>query len=245
MAVSKSMNFPDNAKPNRGYADQVAEQSQVTLNSSGTFLPVPGPVGPQGPAGRDGKDGKDGKQGDQGPEGKPGARGPQGHSGKDGKSSLSSSGQKAGWGLYKNLSERSVSLGISKGVDGWVRVNMNSENTNEKYLPEGSGSLYNNDSKTINFRGLNIGAIVNIKYNFEFTTYVSNTELWLRTAFVNTDKSYSKFVGIFKYQSDYDISIEQQIYIEDNSLWSSGAFPEFRSDFDSAIRLKNIYISVL
>lgn len=245
MAVSKSMNFPEQAKPLRGYADQVVEQAQVVLGAGGTFLPVPGPVGPQGPAGKDGKDGKDGKEGPQGPEGKPGPKGAPGATGKDGESSLSSAGQQAGWASYENLAFKQDKLGISRGVDGWVRIDLVDVKANEQYTPKGCTSLYNTHTRALNFKGLKIGSIVNIKYNIELTTYVNNTELWLRTHFLATDLAYAKFVGSFKYQSQYDISIEQQVYIENQAYWGNGAVPEFRTDFDSEIRIKSIYISVL
>ena len=245
MAVSKSMNFPDSAKPSKGYADQVFEQSQNVTLTSGNFLPVPGPVGPPGAAGRDGKDGKTGDRGPEGPEGKQGPKGDKGASGKDGISSLSSSGQQAGWASYTNSLTKPINLGISRGVDGWVRADMVIGESNEKYLPKGCSSLYNEHSKTLNFRGVEIGAIVNIKYNFYLTTYASNTELWLRTNFLNIESMSSKFIGSFKYQAQYEISVEQQVYIEDHSFWSNGAFPEFRTDFDAQLQMKSIYVSVL
>jgi hypothetical protein len=242
MAASKSMDFP-NAKKS-SYAAQV-EQSQAGALSENTlsFLPVPGPVGPPGPAGRDGKDGKEGPQG---PEGKAGPKGAQGPAGKDGLSSLSSSGQQAGWASYHNKVEKPFKLGISEGDDGWVSTFLLSEGiSNEKYLPKGCTSLWNDHARAFNFRGLQEGAQVLITYSFELTTYSSNTEVWIRTYSANSDLDISQFIGSLKYQHTYPITVTQQIFIENQKIWGNGAMPQIRTDFDASVIMKSIYVSVV
>lgn len=242
MATSKSMDFPGAKKSS--YAAQVEQsQSSGLPDNTLSFLPVPGPVGPQGPAGRDGKDGKEGPQG---PEGKQGPKGQQGPAGKDGLSSLSSSGQQAGWASYHNKSEKSFKLGISEGDDGWVPVFLLSDGvSNEKYLPIGCTSLWNDHSRTFNFRGLEEGAQVFITYSFELTTYSSNTEVWIRTYSPNSDLDISQFIGSLKYQHTYPITVTQHIFIENQKIWGNGAVPQIRTDYDASVILKSIYVSVV
>jgi hypothetical protein len=243
MAVSKSMDFPGAKKSS--YAAQV-EQSQASpiADNSLSFLPVPGPVGPQGPAGRDGKDGKPGPEG---PEGKPGQKGDRGFPGKDGLSSLSSSGQQAGWASYTNTIEKPTKLGVSQGNDGWVTLLLDTKDKsqNEKYLPKGCTSLWNSHQRALNFHGINEGSQVFITYNFELTTYTANTEVWLRTYFANKDQEFVQFVGSLKYQNVYNLSVTQNIFIEDNSMWLNGAVPQLRTDFDASVILNSVYVSVV
>lgn len=242
MAVSKSMDFPGAKKSS--YAAQV-EQVASTISNDGSlsFLPVPGPQGPPGPSGRDGKDGS------QGPEGKPGEQGPKGErgtSGKDGKSSLSSSGQQAGWSSYSNKKESEIRLGITKGDEGWVSVYIFSDkNVNEKYLPENAVSFWNDNTKMLNFRGVKEGSQAFITYNFELTTYTPHTEVWIRTFFPNHNKEISQFVASLKYQHTYPISVTQQIFIENERMWQSGAYPQIRTDYDASVVMKSIYVSVV
>jgi hypothetical protein len=241
MAVSKSMDFPEGQKS--GYAAQVQQsQSSPYQENTLSFLPVPGPVGPQGPAG---KDGKDGKEGPVGPEGKQGQKGVQGPAGKDGKSSASSSGQQAGWASYVSSSSSDIRLGANKGLDGWVSASLTSPKIFEEYLPSGCVSLWNSHSKMLNFKGLNIGAQAFITYNFELTTFQPNTELWIRTFFPSNSKEFSQFVGSFKYQHIYNLSVTQQIFIEDQQMWGNGALPQIRSDFEASLILNSIYVSVV
>lgn len=239
MAVSKSMDFPSAKKSS--YTAQV-EQSQAvhSSDSSISFLPVPGPVGPEGPQGRSGSDGKEGPQG---PEGK---TGPKGSSGKDGVSSLSSSGQQAGWASYHNKIEKPFKLGISEGEDGWVTVFINSLGVSrETYLPRGCEPLWNTHSNSFNFRGLKEGAQVFITYSFELTTYSSNTEAWIRTYSVNGELDVSQFIGSLKYQHTYPITVTQQLFIENQKIWGNGAVPQIRTDYDSSVIIKSIYVSVV
>ncbi len=241
MAVSKSMDFPGAKKSS--YAAQV-EQSQATGLPENTlsFLPVPGPVGPQGPAGRDGKDGKEGPQG---PEGKAGPKGPQGPAGKDGLSSLSSSGQQAGWASYINNNPTNIRLGATRGVDGWVSLYMSSEKNNEQFLPKNTVSLWNSHSRMLNFKGVHIGSQMFVTYNLELTTFTANTEVWLRTFFPAHEQEISQLVGSFKYQNVYDISVTQQIFIENQQIWGNGGVPQIRTDFDASVIFKSVYVSVV
>jgi len=237
------MDFPGAKKSS--YAAQV-EQSQATGLPDNTlsFLPVPGPVGPEGPAGRDGKDGKEGPEG---PEGKPGPKGAQGPAGKDGLSSLSSSGQQAGWASYINTITKPTKLGISQGDDGWVTLLLDTKEKyqNETYLPKGSTSLWNSHQRALNFHGIKEGSQIFVTYNFELTTYTSNTEVWLRTYFSSKDQEFVQFVGSLKYQNVYNLSVTQNIFIEDKSMWGNGAVPQIRTDFDASVILNSVYVSVV
>jgi hypothetical protein len=243
MAVSKSMDFPGAKKSS--YAAQV-EQSQASPSTDNalSFLPVPGPVGPQGPAGRDGKDGKEGPQG---PEGQKGPKGEKGQSGQNGLSSLSSSGQQAGWASYTNAIEKPTKLGISQGDDGWVTLLLDTKDKvqNEKYLPKGCTSLWNSHQRALNFHGIKEGSQIFVTYNFELTTYTANTEVWLRTYFASKDQEFVHFVGSLKYQNVYNLSVTQNIFIEDRAMWGSGAVPQIRTDFDSSVFFNSVYVSVV
>jgi len=239
MATSKSMDFPGANKSS--YAAQVQQSGYSDkVNTSSSFLPVPGPEGPPGPQGPAGRNGKDGEQGPPGPKGD---RGP---SGANGKSSLSPSGQTPGWASYHNGIEKSFGLGISKGDDGWVTTYVLSENmSNEKYLPEDCTSLWNNHARAFNFKGLKEGAQVFITYSFELTTYSSNTEAWIRTYSPNSNLDISQFIGSMKYQHTYPITVTQQIFIENQKIWGNGAVPQIRTDYDASVVMKSIYVSVV
>ena len=236
MATSKSMDFPGANKSS--YAAQVQQSGYSDKgNTLSSFLPVPGPEGPPGPQGPAGRNGKDGEQGPPGPKGD---RGP------NGKSSSSSSGQTPGWASYHNGIEKSFGLGISKGDDGWVTTYVLSENmSNEKYLPENCTSLWNNHARAFNFKGLKEGAQVFITYSFELTTYSSNTEAWIRTYSPNSNLDISQFIGSMKYQHTYPITVTQQIFIENQKIWGNGAVPQIRTDYDAAVVMKSIYVSVV
>jgi hypothetical protein len=243
MAVSKSMDFPGAKKSS--YAAQV-EQSQAspTVDNALSFLPVPGPVGPQGPAGRDGRNGEQGLQGAQG---EPGPKGDRGPAGANGQSSLSSSGQQAGWASYINTIEKPTKLGISQGDDGWVTLLLDTKDKsqNEKYLPEGCTSLWNSHQRALNFHGIKEGSQVSVTYNFELTTYTSNTEVWLRTYFATNNQEFVQFVGSLKYQNTYNLSVTQKIFIENHAMWGNGAVPQIRTDFDASVIFNSVYVSVV
>lgn len=243
MAASKSMDFPGAKKSS--YAAQVEQNQNGYQENTLSFLPVPGPQGPQGPAGRDGRDGEPGKEGPQGPEGKIGPKGTTGANGKDGKSSLSSSGQQAGWASYTSGSPISTMLGATRGTDGWVSLSMASVSANETFLPKDTVSLWNSHSKMLNFKGVNVGAQVFVTYNFELTTFNPNTEVWLRTFFPADSQEFAHLVGSFKYQHVYNLSVTQQIFIENQKMWGNGAVPQIRTDFDSSVILNSVFVSVV
>ena len=243
MAVSKSMDFPSGKKSS--YAAQV-EQSQAspTVDNALSFLPVPGPVGPQGPAGRDGRNGEQGLPGQQG---EPGPKGDRGPAGINGQSSLSSAGQQAGWASYTNTIDKPTKLGISQGDDGWVTLLLDTKDKsqNEKYLPDGCTSLWNSHQRALNFHGIKEGSQVSVTYNFELTTYSSNTEVWLRTYFATNDQEFVQFVGSLKYQNIYNLSVTQKIFIENHEMWGNGAVPQIRTDFDASVIFNSVYVSVV
>ncbi len=236
MAISKSMDSPIKKS---AYAAQV-EQSQDTSLS---FLPVPGPVGPPGPQGPQGIPGPQGIQGDKGDPGKPGK---DGKNGLDGKSVLSPSEQQIGWGYYENTSLKEKRTGIDQGVDGWVNLFLesSSKSKNEIYLPKGDVSLWNDQTKKINFKTLEIGSIVTIRYNVQLTTYSNNTEVWFRTFLTDEDFCPTTYVGNLKYQYDYEFSVEQTLFIKDARVQSFGGTPQIRTDNACEALLRSVYIAV-
>jgi hypothetical protein len=240
MAISKSMDSPYRKS---NYADQVS-QSQVQDNPL-SFLPVPGPAGPQGPKGEKGDQGIQGPPGERGEAGKPGTNGKDGKPGKDGQSVISPSGQQIGWGSYQNGQIRQIRTGADQGNDGWVQLIMGSTSkVNEKFLPSGDVSFWNEFSKKINFKTLEIGSIVTICYNLALTTYSNNTEVWFRTLLSEEGTSPISYVGNLKYQYDYEFSIQQTIFIEDASYQNYGGIPQIRTDNPCEAILKSLYISV-
>lgn len=238
MAISKSMDSPIKKS---NYASKV-EQSQDTTNTL-AFLPVPGPQGERGPKG---ETGQQGLQGIQGPKGDKGDPGKDGKNGLNGKSILSPSEQMIGWGYYENANPIQQRTGIDKGEDGWVNLLLKdiSENTNEKYLPFGNVSLWNKTTERLNFKTLNVGSIVTICYNISLTTYMNNTEVWIKT-FLNDDAISPVFyVGNLKYQYDYDFSIQQTVFVGDQKIQSFGAIPQIRTDNSCEAILKSVYVYV-
>lgn len=241
MAISKSMDSPIKKS---NYADQVS-QSQNQENTL-SFLPVPGPQGPEGAKGPKGDKGEQGLPGTQGEKGDTGKPGKDGRNGIDGKSVLSPSEQQIGWGSYENSETRNTKTGIDQGVDGWVSIILQdlSKNTNEAFLPKGSVALWNEYTKKINFKTLENGSIVTIRYDIALTTYINNTEVWFRTLLHNEEESPISYVGNLKYQYDYDFSVEQTVYIKGLGDKNFGAIPQIRTDNACDVRLKSIYISV-
>lgn len=239
MAVSKSMDFPGKKK---NYAAQVVQSQQTVSEDNISYVPIPGPQGPPGPQG------DPGVPGPSGPAGKDGAAGPRGERGapgKDGLSSLSSSGQQAGWAAYFNKDKKSIRLGIEKGDDGWVNVWVDAKPKNEKYLPVNATSLWNENQRMLNFHGINIGSQILVTYNFELTTYNTNTEVWIRTFFPKNETDISHFVASLKYQYTYNISVTQNLFIENDSIWASGGIPQIRTDYDCDVIMNSIYVSVI
>ena len=249
MSISKSMDSPVKKS---NYADQV-NQSQVQDNTL-SFLPVPGPAGPQGPKGEKGDQGIQGLPGERGEAGKPGKNGKDGKDGKDGinglpgkdgKSVISPSGQQIGWGYYQNGQIRQIRTGADQGNDGWVQLVMGSTSkVNEKFLPIGDVSFWNEFSKKINFKTLEIGSIVTICYNISLTTYSNNTEVWFRTLLSDESASPVSYVGNLKYQYDYEFSVQQTIFVEDAYYQNYGGIPQIRTDNPCEAILRSIYIAV-
>jgi hypothetical protein len=242
MPVSKSMDFPGNKKSS--YAAQVVETQSVNSDILINYVPVPGPAGPMGPSG---PQGVPGPQGPAGKDGIQGLKGERGIPGKDGESSLSSSGQQAGWASYFHKSRKDIKLGVNEGEDGWVSVWVDSKgsNTNEKYLPEGCTSLWNEHQRMLNFHGLKVGSQVFVTYNFELTTNSNNTEVWIRTYFPKSATEISQFVASLKYQYVYNMYVTQHFFVEDEYMWASGAIPQIRTDYDSSVIMNSIYVSVV
>lgn len=237
--MAKSMSFPESAKRKK-YSDVII-QDETSEKENISYVAVPGPQGPQGLQGPKGETGPQGPQGPQGPKGDPG------RDGKDGISLISPSGQNIGWALYSNHNRKQIMVGATRGNDGWVRINIDSEGpyTNEKYLPSSKlVSLWINEAQKINFRSLKIGAIVSILYNFELTTLQNNTEAWVRTNILNTENYPTSYIGLLKYQFTHDISIEQKIVIDSINTQASGGIPEIRTDHDAIVVLKSICILV-
>lgn len=235
--ASKNMDFPTSKKA--AYAAQV-QQSQIQELGVASYIPVPGPQGERGPAGPQGPSGPKGDKGDPGEPGKPGKPG------KDGKSGIPVHGQQSGWALYENSDSRMSQLGATKGIDGWVDlyVNGKGDGTNEKYLPEGSVSLYNTNSRRINLKNLKIGSSVDIIYNIEVETFTPNTEVWVRSLFPDTGDEYTSLVGNLKYQYTYDFSVSHNLVLSKEVNKVSGLIPQIRTDMDAIARIKSIVISV-
>jgi hypothetical protein len=232
------MDFPVNNKSS--YTSKV-ENSKGLIDNP-TFLAVPGPQGVQGkpgiqgPQGLPGKDGKDGIQGPKGDRGLPG---------KDGKSYITSYDQDPGWASYESLEPVEIKSGSNKGVDGWVSLFISKKSVSEeRYLPKGSVSLYNPETKSINLKGLKLGSQVNITYEFAISTIHANTEVWLRSYFINSKREVTSFAATLKYQHEYLISQTHSIFLKEDSDKKSGIVPQIRTDFDAFIKLKSIHISV-
>lgn len=235
MAISKSMDSPVKKS---NYASKV-EESQDTSNTL-TFLPVPGPAGPQGPKG---DTGEKGAQGIPGPKGDIGLPGKNGKNGIDGKSILSPSEQMLGWGYYKGKEINKAKTGIEESEDGWVNLVIGDiDESTEQFLPKGNVSLWNSTTKRLNFKTLNVGSIITIRYNIELSTHINNTEVWVKTLLDNEEYSEISFVGSLKYQYDYDFSVEHTVFLHDSKMQSFGGIPQIRTDNPCSARLNSIYI---
>lgn len=242
MAISKGMDFPTSKKSN--YAQQVEQSQSVSPESLATYIPIPGPQGPQGPSGVQGLQGPKGERGPEGQKGEPGKDGKNGKNGKDGVSYIPVSGQKPGWAHYKNIKAVPVRLGAQHGEDGWVTVFVDSKESEESYLPEGSVSLYNASSRTVNTIGLSQGARVDISYEIDLDLYSNNTEIWVRTYFQEDNSEVVSFVGTMKYSGVHTISVQQTFFVKNKSMKLLGAIPQIRTDFESSGVLRSISIAV-
>jgi hypothetical protein len=235
MAVSQNINFPSS-----GYASKVQASKQI---EEPQFFAVPGPQGPQGPPGPPGQKGAPGVPGES-IKGDRGVPGPAGKNGKDGKSYFPSYNQNAGWAKYSDPQNKQLPIGATRGTDGWVSFWLDGSEKEERYLPDGSVSLYSPETRKINFRGMAIGAQVQIVYTFEITTFSPNTEVMSRSLFHGTDKAFVTLVGSLKYQHTYEMSVTHQVTIENELDKTSGIVPQLMSDLDALASLKSIYISV-
>jgi hypothetical protein len=237
MSVSKNMDFPSSKKSSYS---QLTQQAQPVENSI-SYIPVPGP---QGPKGDPGSAGVRGDRGERGEKGDAGPKGEAGKNGKDGKTYLPVYNQDTGWAKYGNSETDQTRLGATRGQDGWVSFSVDRDPSIEKYLPRDSVSLYGGGTKRINLKGLELGSRLDVTYTFEVETLSSNTELWCRTYFPGPERDVTTFMGILKYQYNYEMSVTQSIFVESESDKNSGAVPQLRTDMDALARLKSIHISV-
>jgi len=244
--MATSMEPPQPLK-RKNYLDAVKSSTPQELEKQYIAVPgLQGETGLQGPKGDKGDTGPEGPQGPKGDQGKTGPQGERGEPGKSGQSYDSASGQYPGWAYYKNESNKITLLGPQRGDDGWVSINFlsNKETSNEEYLMKNSGELWMSDLGVFNFKGLKLGAKVDIRYDFTINTESNYTELWLRTFNEKYSKSPISYVANLKYQYSYDMSFFQTIYIDDQRIKSHGAKPQARTDSESSLLLNGIYISV-
>lgn len=238
--MAKSMEFPESVKKKK-YSEVINKDEDSSSTLLTNYIAVPGPQGPQG---LQGPKGDQGIQGIQGPKGDPGKNG---KDGKDGLGIISPSKQNIGWALYYNHERNVISLGADKGNDGWVRLNIKSEGpkTNENFIPRDNYvALWMDSAQKINLKGLKVGAMLDISYNIEITTLQNNTELWYRSYTESSEHYPTSYGGILKYQFSYDMCLDQRIVVDSYLTWSSGIFPEIRTDNDSLMIVKSIIIGV-
>lgn len=230
MAISSNMDFP---KSNYASAVNNSKGSQDP-----TFFAVPGPQGQPGPKGDKGEKGDPGKDGPSGP------RGERGANGRDGKSYFPTYSQNVGWASYKNKNTNTVPSGATRGEDGWVQLFILTGESVEKFLPEDSVSLYSDEIRKINTRGLKVGAQISITYDIEIITFSSNTEVWMRSVFVGLGDAHTTFCANLKYQHNYEMSVTHRMFITSEAHKAAGIVPQIRTDMDAAVKIKSIYVSV-
>lgn len=235
--MTRDVEFPAIRKKSSPYEKEASAQP---IPEGPQYIAVPGPAGPPGSQGPAGPQGLPGKQGDQGPRGEKGA------AGRDGETYLPVYKQKTGWARYGNSDLRQIALGANRGKDGWVNFDVNASKANsiESYLPYKSVSLYNPETDRINLKHLAVGTRIAITYNLKLSTMSSNTELWVRSIFPTSKRAYTSFIGNFKYEYDYDLSVTQFLTIENESERSDGILPQARSDMSSLLVPVSITISV-
>jgi hypothetical protein len=237
--MAKSMDFPQKKK----YLETIQEVKTTE------YIAVPGiqgekgergPVGPQGPQGEKGERGEKGPQGTQGPKGEKGDPG-KGAEGYD-----SPSGQYPGWAYYAGSETGIHRVGPERGEDGWVSffLDIDDSQTIETYLPNKSVSLLSQVSKNINLKTLKVGSKVEVRYDFSLETYSNNTEVWIRTLLKDEGLSPIGYVGLLKYQYQYDLSYSQTIFITSDKVKNFGGTPQIRTDNEGSFVLKGIYIAV-
>ena len=246
--MAKSMESPQPLK-RKGYSQAIQEAELQQPQDLREYIPVPGLTGVQGERGLKGEPGEKGDTGPAGPKGDTGQAGPQGVRGEPGRVTGGQDvapGQYLGWAHYKNKKDLATRLGPEKGNDGWVfpKFELDVDGSNSTYMPDGSSSLVLLDSNMLSFRSLKIGAKIDIKYDFEITTYSNYTELWLRLFSEKYENLPTSYVANFNYQYSYDMSFFQTLYLDTSKIKNSVIRPEFRTDAESSIVLKGMYISV-
>lgn len=244
MTISKSMDSPDFSKRKK-YSETV----QSTQGSLIEYIAVPGIQGEQGEKGPKGDKGDAGPIGPKGDKGEVGPQGPKGEKGDPGKGAEgydSPSEQYPGWVYYKNKNTKEVRLGPERGDDGWVSIDfsIDEKNSNEKYIPKSSVSLWNSETKSFNFKALKLGAKIEVRYDFVLTTYSNNTEVWNRLFIPEYYQTPTGYVGTLKYQYSYDMSYSQTFYVDAQRVKTLGGKIQFRADNESNILLNSIYIAV-
>ena len=244
--MSKSMDFPK-----KKYAETV-QLTQESLQGNTEYIAVPGMTGEKGDVGPQGPQGPEGPRGERGlpgKDGKPGPAGPQGPKGEAGKSNgqsyESQSGQYPGWAYYENKNKRQIHLGPNRGDDGWVTLSIDEDPENNilSFLPIGGVSLWNQSTGRINFKQLKVGAKVDIRYDIILTTEYNSTEAWIRT-YIPRVESPTGYIGMLKYKYPYEMSFNQTLYIDISKIKSEGGIIQARTDSESTIILKGMYISV-
>jgi hypothetical protein len=241
--MAQNMEPPQPLKK-KNYLDAVKSSSPQELEKQ--YIAVPGIQGEPGLTGPKGDKGDAGPTGPKGDQGKPGPQGERGEPGRGGEGYDSPSGQYPGWVYYQNGSNKLTLLGPQRGDDGWVSINFypNLESSNQEYIMKNSNELWLSDTNMFNFKGLKLGAKVDIRYDFTITTDSNYTELWLRIFNEKYSKSPISYVANLKYQYSYDMSFFQTIYMDDQRIKGYGARPQARTDSESSMWLKGIYISV-
>ena len=244
--MAKNMESPQPLRK-KNYLDAVQSSNPQELDKQ--YIAVPGLQGETGLTGPKGDKGDKGDTGPQGPQGERGRTGPQGERGEPGKGGEgydSPSRQYPGWAYYKNGSDKLSILGPQRGDDGWVSLNFypNLESSNQEYIMKNSNELWLSETNMFNFKGLKLGAKVDIRYDFTITTESNYTELWLRLFSEKYENLPTSYVANFKYQYSYDMSFFQTLYLDTSKMKNSVIRPEFRADAESSIILKGMYISV-
>ena len=242
--MAKSMDFPVNVKKKK-----YSETIQETQGTGIQYVAVPGIQGAQGEKGPKGDKGDIGPQGPKGDRGDIGPIGPKGEKGDPGKGAEgydSPSGQYPGWAYYSGSKTGVFRVGPERGEDGWVSffLDIDDSQTVETYLPNKSVSLLNKVAKNINLKTLKVGSKVEIRYDFSLETYSNNTEVWIRTLLKDEEVSPIGYVGLLKYQYQYDLSYSQTIFITSDKIKNHGGTPQIRTDNEGSFILKGIYIAV-
>jgi hypothetical protein len=238
--MTTSMDFPNKKKK---YNETVEQTKSVE------YIAVPGIKGEKGETGLVGPQGPQGIKGDRGEKGPQGLQGPKGEKGDPGKGAEgydSPSGQYPGWAYYAGKNTGIHKVGPERGEDGWVSffLDIDDVQTIEAYLPNKSVSLLNHVAKNINLKTLKVGSKVEVRYDFSLETYSNNTEVWIRTFLQNEESSPIGYVGLLKYQYQYDLSYSQTIFISSDKIKHYGGMPQIRTDNEGSFILKGIYIAV-